>query len=482
MNKMKKYFYLLALSATMFSCKKSELNLEPFNQIATSSAFNTQPDVTLAINGMYNGLRTNNYVNGTWNIIADVLSDNVIVSSLGRQSLVPFHEWRYNGDNTLAFFQTGYIMTRRANAILENIDNFPAGTFKDNAKGEALALRAMVYLDMVRIYSKTFENATNTDSTLSYVTTSDANILPSKEPVRGFYTKIIADLTTALPLINASNGVGRLNKAAVNGLLSRAYLYTGDFANCITASTAALGATPVLPSIADFPRIWTDETNNGVLFKVLNTTLDNVNAQGVNYFQIVGGFVRSEYVVEYSFRQLFTPTDVRTNTYIQTSPFNGVNQNHIVKYRSKVSGGVAGVAGVVDAKLLRTAEVLLNRAEAYQRSNPSNTAAALADLNLLKRNRYTGFVDIVGLSGTALLDEILAERRLELAFESDRFLDLKRRNLPVTRNRNFGDRADGTGVKYLFFDLANNDYRMLLPYPSSEINFNTNFKQNPGPY
>jgi len=471
---MKKIVYFLFLLLFFAGCKKSELDLTPFNQIETASAFKTEPDVNLALNGMYNGLRVNNYVNGTWNIIADAMADNLIISSLGRQTLTTFGDWRYNADNTSGFFQTGYSITRRANAILENIEGFPAGSFKDNAKGEALAMRAMVYFDMARMYSKTFENAAATDSTMSYVTSTDAKLLPVKESVKGFYTKIVADLTAALPLIATSNGVGRFNKTAVAGLLSRAYLYTGDFTNCISASSTALGASPVLPNITDFPRIWTDETNNGVLFKVSNTALDNINTLGVNYFQIVGGLIKSEYVVNYNLRQLYTPTDVRTSTYIQTSLFNGVNQNHVVKYR----GRPGLTLGVLDFKALRTAEVILNRAEAYQRSG--NDVLALADLNLLKSNRYSPFSNVVGLTGSALLAEILLERRLELAFEGDRFWDLKRRNQPVTRDANFGDRADGTGVKYIFTSLPANDFRFQLPFPSSEINFNTGFKQNPG--
>lgn len=471
---MKKIFYLLLLTLFFAGCKKTELDLTPFNQIETSSAFKTEPDVSLALNGMYNGLRVNNYVNGTWNIIADAMADNLIISSLGRQTLTTFGDWRYNADNTTGLFQTGYIITRRANAVLENIESFPAGAFKDNAKGEALAMRAMVYLDMVRMYSKTFENAAATDSTMSYVTSTDAKSLPVKEGVKGFYTKVIADLTAALPLIAASNGVGRLNKTAVAGLLSRAYLYTGDFTNCIASSTTALGASPVLPNLADFPKVWTDETNNGVLFKVSNTALDNINTLGVNYYQIVGGLIKSEYVVDYNLRQLYTATDVRTSTYIQTSLYNGVNQNHVVKYR----GRPGATLGVVDFKALRTAEVILNRAEAYQRSG--NNASALVDLNLLKTNRYSPFTNIVGLTGAPLLAEILKERRLELAFEGDRFWDLKRRNQPVTRDATVGDRADGTGVKYIFTSLPASDFRFQLPFPSTEINFNTGFKQNPG--
>ena len=470
---MKKILFALTTVALIASCSKKELELTPFNQIETSQAFNTQTDVNLAVLGMYTGLRNNNYVNGTWNILADVMADNLIISSLGRQTLTVFGDWRYNGDATVGFFANGYIIARRANAILENIDKFPAGVFKDNVRGEALAVRALVYFDMARTFSKTFENATATDSTMAYITSTDAKQLPTKEPVRGFYQKLVTDLTTALPLINANNGVGRMNKAAVNGLLSRLYLYMGDFANCIAASNAALGTTPVLPSRTDFPLIWTDQTNNGVLFKVINTTLDNNNSQGVNYYQTVGGLIRSEYVCEYNLRQLYQSSDIRTSTYIQTSLYNGVLQNHVIKY----AGRPGQVAGVVDSKVLRTAEVLLNRAEAYQRSG--NDVQALADLNLLRANRYSPNTPLA-LTGAALLTEILNERRLELAFEGDRFWDLKRRNQPVQRDPNFGDRADGTGVKYIFTSLPAGNHRFQLPIPSSEINFNTAFKQNPG--
>lgn len=470
---MKKIIIALSAVALFASCSKKELDLTPFNQIETSQAFNTETDVNLAVLGMYQGLRANNYVNGTWNIIGDVMADNAIISSLGRQTLTVFGDWRYNGDNTLGLFSSGYVIARRANAILENIDKFPAGAFKDNAKGEALAVRAFIYFDMARVFSKTFENATPTDSTLAYITSTDAKQLPTKEPVRGFYQKIVTDLTSALPLIATSNGVGRLNKAAVNGLLSRVYLYMGDFANCISASTAALGTTPVLPSRTDFPLVWTDQTNNGVLFKVVNTTLDNINTPGVNYYQTVGGLIRSEYVCEYNLRQLYQASDIRTSSYIQTSLYNGVLQNHIIKY----AGRPGQVAGVVDAKVLRTAEVLLNRAEAYQRSG--NDVLALADLNLLRAARYSPYTP-AALTGSALLAEILQERRLELAFEGDRFWDLKRRNQPVTRDANFGDRADGSGVKYIFTSLPAGNFRFQLPYPSSEVNFNKGFKQNPG--
>lgn len=482
---MKKIKYIILASVIgISSCKKDELDLFPYNQIETSQAFNTEADVTLAVNGMYAGLRTSTsyFVNGIWNIMADVLADNLIINQTGRLTLKTYGEWRYTGENTSLLFSSGYTINRRANAILENIDNFPDGAFKNNVKGEALALRAMVYFDMSRVFSKTYENATNADSTMPYVISTDPTILPAKESVKGFYDKVIADLEMAKTLIGSSNGIYRLNKNAVSGLLSRVYLYKGDFAACITASNDALGATPNLPIRADFPKIWTDDTNNGMLFKVQNTKLDNINSQGVNYYQTIGGDRKSEYVAEYNFNALFTTEDIRTSAYILKSPYLGVQYNHIIKYNRRTNGDPAGV---VDAKVIRTAEVLLNRAEAYYRSG--NIAAALADLLLLKSNRYAPYDPSVttgngdeALAGQVLLNEILLQRRLELAFEGDRFWDLKRRNLPVQRDGTKGEKADGTGTPYVFTILAVGDHKFQLPFPQEEVNYNTNLKQNPG--
>jgi hypothetical protein len=213
---MKKIFIILLAIVGLVSCKKEELELFPYNQIETSQAFNTETDVLLAINGMYAGLRTSGsyFVTGTWNIIADVMADNLITnkSGPGRGTLVTFGEWRYTGQNTYGLFTGGYTIVRRANAILENIGKFPDGAFKNNAKGEALALRALVYFDMSRAYSKTYLNAAATDSTLPYVTTTDATITPSRETVKGFYDKVIADLTEAKTLIGSANGIYRINK------------------------------------------------------------------------------------------------------------------------------------------------------------------------------------------------------------------------------------------------------------------------------
>lgn len=475
---MKKYSVILISGlALLASCKKKELDLFPYNQVETTQAFKTEADARLAINGMYYGLRASgSYYSGNWSIIGDVAADNLITnaSGPGRGSLKQYQNWQYTSASTSGLFGGIYTIARRSNSILENIDKTSGSSpaFVANAKGEALAIRAMAYFDLARVYAKTPLNVSAGDSMLPYITTTDPKILPSRELIPGFYDKVIKDLTTALAIINTTNGVGRMNKAAVNGFLSRAYFYKGDWANCIAASTAALGTSPAIGSLTTFPAIWKDATNEGVLFKVINTLIDNSNSLGVNYYQTVAGSIKSEFVVDYDLKQLFTPSDIRTNTYILTSNFNGSTFNNVIKY----SGKPGFPAGVLDAKVLRSAEVLLNRAEAYYNNN--NQTAALADLILLKTNRYTGYVP-EALAGQALLNEIYLQRRLELAFEGDRFWDLKRRNLPVVRG-NSGDKADGTGVQYLFKSLPAGDYRFNFPLPQSEMSVNKNLTQSKG--
>ena len=127
--------------------------------------------------------------------------------------------------------------------------------------------------------------------------------------------------------------------------------------------------------------------------------------------------------------------------------------------------------------MIRSAEVLISRAEAKYKLN--DEVGALADLNQLMAQRYTGFVPVV-LAGQALLDEIYKQRRLELFAEGDRLFFLKRLNLPVARP-NSGDQANGTGANppSTALNLPAGSNLFQLPIPRSELNVNPNMQPNP---
>lgn len=473
---MKKYIVIILLLGfgVAFQSCEDQLSVERFDAIETENALQQPSDFTNAIRGVYSRFRETTYWGGWYQITPDLLADNLILCSEGRNSKQSLHYWTYGGNLTWSgLWDNGYIVALRANAILENIDALEDGAFKTNIMGEALALRAIAHFDMARVYIKFPQHAGAEDMGIPYMTSTDPLQKPSRPGVQETWSNIENDLVDAVAMINGDNGTGRLNKASVQGILSRLYLYTNQFDKAATSATAAIDGGAEVGTMENFPMIWTDETNEGVTFKVLILDADNI-AIGVEYSQTGATGVRSEYVADYALYTMYSDDDVRKATYFSTSEFAGKLFNHIAKYFGRPTGD----ANVTDAKLLRGAEVYLNRAEAY--ANSGNDAAALADLDALRSQRYANFTS-GNETGQALKDAIALERRLELAFEGHRFFDLKRKGLGITRS-NFGDEADGGGVKLppSALEMPAGDNRFQMPIPQDEINANNNMVQNPG--
>ncbi len=499
MKNINKILSLLIFSSLLcsVSCKKS-LEKLPYNAIAEEMSFLTPLDFDNAVRGMYrpttlrpNGITpVSTYFGGSSGadiiIMPDLLADNLIVNTAGRNTHLEDHYWYYNANRTSTLFEDAYIMIRRANAVLANIDNgVITGTKKDNYKGEALVMRAWMHFNLACMYCKVpsanifnpgFINS-SVDLGIPYVTSLDFKELPARGSIGDTYNKIVDDLATAEELVPTANAVenGRWHKAAVAGLLAKVYLYMGQWQNAVDAATRSLALNNNVGTPTDLANIWTDATSTGVLFKVKVLDADNVTP-GVAYSQPDGTSFNSEYVCTFDLYQLYSNTDVRKNIYVKSLPHGGANRLHIVKHVGRATGN----ANVVDIKLLRVADVLLIRAEASARLG--NMSAAVTDLNTLRQNRYNPYVAYVFTTQAALINEILLQRRLELAFEGQRFYDLKRLNRSVSRDPNFGDQADGNGEPFseAAVQMDSTDHRMQLPFPQIEINTNSNFKQNPG--
>ncbi|GCC52233.1 RagB/SusD family nutrient uptake outer membrane protein [Chryseotalea sanaruensis] len=470
---MKKYLLSILLLAGALTACEDELQLDPFNSIGVENAFVTNDDFSNAIRGVYASLRNGNYYGGNFYLIPDVISDNTIICSQGRNSFQDYFFFNYNGNIALVgFWSAGYNTILRANHVLENINKLPDGDFKNNIEGQALALRALAHFDLARVYSAAPQFAAASDLGIPYVTTTSSSEKPSRPSVADTFTNIEQDLIAAVPLIASESDPGFLNKAGVYALQSRLYLYIGDYQATIDAADDAIAEGITVAPIASFADIWTDETEDDVIFKARNTDNDRVTV-GVVYNQTGPTGVRSEYVPDYSLYQLYGVNDVRRDAYFSTSAFGGFNFNHIVKWYQRPGSNQA----VVDMKILRAAEVYLNKAEAHAALDQDG--AALTALNMVRTNRYTGFVDPAE-TGNALDAAVALERRLELAFEGHRLFDLKRQNLPITRSA-FGDYSDGTGVSIPAESrtLPASSPMFQMPIPQEELNANENLQPNP---
>lgn len=116
----------------------------------------------------------------------------------------------------------------------------------------------------------------------------------------------------------------------------------------------------------------------------------------------------------------------------------------------------------------RLAEMYLNRAEA--RFHLNNTAGALEDVNIIRRRaNIPEWKETTIPSGYNLLDLILEERRLELAFEAHRRFDVFRNRKTLDRNYPGGHISSGGPTNVIYNDKAVVEYipqSEMLAYPN----------------
>lgn len=452
----------------------SELDQVPFDDLASENAFITAADFENGIRGVYlQSVRGGFYGSsdaGSMLSAPDVLSDNVTLSQNGRFTKRTLHDFSYTPSSAmLTFYRDVYVMVYHANQVLFYAENFE-GESKANIVAEAKALRALGHFNLVSIYGKIPTQASDANSSLgiAYVMDADANILPERNTVGDTYAMIVQDLKDASEDINENNSTGRLNKDAVNLLLSRVYLYMGEWQKSINAANAVSANVAPRSSVVG---VWEDTNQDGLLFYIPNTTESLGNAIGVAWSQ--GGVTNliPEYVTSFDLYNLYADDDIRKEAYIFDAVSDGENVNGI----KKLFGRPGGQPGIVDYKIFRSAEASLNRAEAQ--FNLGNDILARQALDEVRSQRYTNPPS--GETGDALRNAIRLERRLEFAFEYQRFFDIKRWAQSVQR-ANSGDLADGTGTPSDVLTLNSGSNKFQLPFSQSSLDSNSNLQQNPG--
>jgi hypothetical protein len=486
---MKNIFLILGvISVMLLTGCEDRLNLDPHQSISTNQAFESLDDFSYAINGMYAGVRSGNLHGGHLNIYPDIMSDNLTRSLEGRLTHTTLYNWTYASDYYLmeGVFDRAYLVILRANKVLEAAEEFETAddeelTELNHYKGQALVMRALMHLEMVKMFGKTYNQATAADLGIPYVTSSEA-AYPSRDGLLDVYDLIVQDLEDAYSDINPSaSDKDHFTQAAIAGLQAKVAMEMGDYTTVIAKGQEALAAVPVATR-ANFPGIWKDENKEGVLFYIAVEKKDGITL-GVNYSQSSDDGIKSEYVCSYELFQLYDPADVRLTSYITTSDYDGNTYNHIEKFRGRsTTVDPIPTPDLVDLKILRAADISLLISEAYMIGASQDPVEALDYLNDVRNNRYdTTIVSFPPLNNIDLLDEIYLQKRLELAFEGDRLFVLKRLGLDVERTAH-GQYADGSGVGPDNLVLEASSHKMQLPIPQSEIDVNPNIKdqQNPG--
>lgn len=479
---MKKFIYLFAIPVFFAACEDADIDFVPHNAVSTEIVLRTEQDFNNAVTGAYGYMIKNGGANGygqEFVIDTEVMTDNLIVNRTGRLSNLDGYRLTSTASNShMDYYENAYRASELASMVVNKIDLLPSGATRDNIEGQARFIRALNHFDLVRIYSKIPTQSADANGSLGmyYLETFEPTAKPSRPTVAETYSKIINDLLISKDLIGTTNTLasGKASKSAVYALLSRVYLYMGDYQKVIEYGNLATnnGTAPVCPR-ASVTGLWDDANTSGVLFKLRIDQVDT-STPGVAYSQTTAQGVKSEYVVPKDFMDLYLATDIRRTATISTSAFAGNTFNHVIKYNGR---GSSGIPNVVDIKVLRIEEVYLNMAEAQYRIN----GGGLQYLDMVRAQRYSAFVS-GNETGVALLDAILNERRLELAFEMDRFFTLKRLGLAMTRNATQGEYSNGLGTapEASALSIPVGNFKWQLPIPQDQRDLNSNLQQNPG--
>lgn len=480
------------LSMISFSCEKTYLDATPTASIDAASAYATTKNAAAAVNGIYRSFVLR-YLSSQGHsghpammIILDHMGEDMVLGTTASGWHVGETRWiAHRSDvNTMAQFpyELYYRIIGNANIGITNIDKAvgPAAD-RNRLKGEALALRAFGYFNLVQLYGKRYEARAkpNTQLGVPLVLEPTTEGKP-RNTVEEVYTQINKDLADAALLLTAA----RINKShfnlnVVRGLQARVALVQQDWANAAKFAAEAragyqpMNATLYLDGFQDLSNsewMWGFDhlEDQSEFFGGYHSYIScNYNSTVIRtYPKVINNLL---------YRQIPT-TDVRSRMWVETPtaansivPPGGVRPKFLnQKFRLP---GTPSTSAMGDVPYMRAAEMYLIEAEAKARLNDA-PGASKALFDLIK-TRDASYVQSTK-TGDALLGEVLIHRRVELWGEGHRFLDLKRTNAPLNRNR-----TNAIASVVLLFDAAPGDVRWEFLIPRREINANPSIIQNP---
>jgi hypothetical protein len=456
----------VATALALGSCTKSFVSKSPADDLSTTDALNSAAVLQSALNGVYAEIRNVSQYGRDWPVIGDLMADNTFVdaNNSGRYITQFAYQVPITDQIPQDMWAESYTGILRCNQIID-----APVTGADDIKAQAYALRGLIYWKLVTNYATPY-TADTTAMGVPLVLHYNVTALPGRNTVGTVYTQIVSDLRTAVKSAPPYDNSAYLSKYAVEGLLSRVFLYEGKYDSALARSTDVINNGPFsLVDINGFNAFWASPAVRTDAVEVMfEVDCDAVNNNG---FDDLGGIYIHGYNDIYCSSQLadlYSPSDIRGSLLIQDQIHNG---SALAYYVNKFPN--AGHTDRDNIKVIRLSEVYLIAAEAAARLN--QTPAAQGFLNDLMAVRDPSLT--YSSSGAALISDIVQERRKELAFEGDRLYDLNRLGLPINRDANAGSAAQGDGLSIPYPNT-----QRIAPIPLQEILRNPAIanQQNPG--
>ena len=491
MKKIKIALYAL-LTLTMVNCSDDFLDKTQPDTINTGNYPKTGEELITLVNGAYQPLqRPKLYNMRMWT--SDIFAGNSIVGAGGGDDgleTTQLSNFVTSTDNqgVLDLWRGPWPGILSSNIIIKtapelNIDE----TIKNRCLGQAYFLRAHYYFILVRFFGDV--------PLVTEPQDVNGDLYPARAPKTEIYKLIISDLEKAIQFLPTKqqygdSDKGRASKGAAIGALAKVYLTLGQWQKVVDLTTQLEGMGYTLNT--DYSDNFNINKENSAesLFEVqyasdggydfwsnenqASWTSTFMGPRGANF--VGGGWgwnqPTQEFVNSYETgdkrkeKTIFYEgcPDYDGKEYKANYSLTGYN---VKKFLVPLSAFPSYDNSPLNFPIMRYSEVLLMKAEAL--NELGQTSLAIVPLNLVRGRAGLAAVTS-GLSQTAFRDKVLHERRMELAFEGQRWFDLIRVN----------DGQYGLNFLHSIGKTNASTKHLLLPIPQIERDRNPNLTQNPG--
>jgi starch-binding outer membrane protein, SusD/RagB family len=511
----------------MGSCSHDLLNTELLDKQTESNFYKTETDAKLALIGCYDGLQRVWEGGISFPVASEILSDNCYGGTgasdgFGYQMLDEFNKDRSPSDKNL--FENNWIAYYRAiyrcNMLLSKMEQITWKTdgLKEQIEAETRFIRAFCYFDMTRLFEKvpllevpSVENIPQANADDIYkLIANDLKFAAEKGIAKKYADIAVADR-------------GHATKWAAGALLARVYLfYTGyyaksDLVGVVTKAQALAFLEDAIANsghalVADFEKLWpaaapkdyAGEDNIETVFAIKYTfTSDyNGNVDGNQWMVMNGMREFSSYpygkgwgacTVNPKLWEAYNENDARKSASVISIVDEAIKytkiegQREYTGYYNKKYTPTCDENGNSIAEQNGAANFMIGQFQDYVAIRYSDILLMAAELGSTKAQEYFNLVrkrayklNFVEIPPTQ--NAIMAERRLEFAFEGLRYWDLLRLGLTTTAsaiNQTLEVKSGGLKeTKTITFNAATKGFQQI-PYNQITLS-NGILKQNAG--
>ena len=499
------YIGLLLVTLLFTAC---DLDKYPYSEVAADKYVKDASSVNNLVLGCYNSLQNVMYNewavtelrsdNGRMYATSSTASTTKLVEQLDQGTIVAEHQW------VEEYWNACYATIARVNNVISYLDVVKDETLRNQYEGEVLFLRSLEYFNLVRLWGPVF--------IVTSKTPSDVARNMQRSTVEEVYRLIEGDLEKVLdnewlPEKMADADLGRADRNAAKALLAKVYAThykIGDEKYARAAQlckevleSATVGNPQTGADLVAYDKVFdsTNEMSKEIIFAVrylsgnvgLGSPFGNMFAPVNNGANVIVG-TSSGYncpsdniLAAYGTRGI---EDKRLDINIAQKYFNSTTQTWVTtgncRYCRKYTNPVTTqYDGESDWPIIRVGDIALLYAELTNEiSGPS--ADNLKYLNMISERAGVSKYTLADLSNRYDFREAVRnERRLELAFENQRWFDLLRwGNATQTVNNYFKSEPFYAGYTYTVKNIA--DWQNFLPIPVSVININPKVAQNTG--